>query len=145
MALIKCPECGQIISSSAYSCPHCGYVVSNNKASFNNENKDDSIGKEYRIDPNDYYPNSNKEEEKITAEAEEINSSNSNDSYQEGSYLIGFVLVFFLHIIGLIIALVLKQPKTTKGALITFLIYVGVYVVSAIVMAILIPYFSMNL
>ncbi len=27
MALIKCPECGQNVSTSAYSCPHCGYPL----------------------------------------------------------------------------------------------------------------------
>ena len=27
MALIKCPECGQDVSTSAYACPHCGYPV----------------------------------------------------------------------------------------------------------------------
>lgn len=27
MALIKCPECGKEVSSSAPSCPHCGYVL----------------------------------------------------------------------------------------------------------------------
>ena len=28
MALIKCPECGKEISSSAKKCPHCGYSLS---------------------------------------------------------------------------------------------------------------------
>ena len=27
MALIKCPECGKEISSSAASCPNCGYPI----------------------------------------------------------------------------------------------------------------------
>ena len=27
MAIIKCPECGGIVSDKAPSCPHCGYVV----------------------------------------------------------------------------------------------------------------------
>lgn len=28
MALIKCPECEQDVSSSAKACPHCGYSLS---------------------------------------------------------------------------------------------------------------------
>ena len=28
MALIKCPECGRDVSSSAKSCPQCGYPIS---------------------------------------------------------------------------------------------------------------------
>lgn len=27
MALIKCPECGNDVSSTTYRCPHCGYMV----------------------------------------------------------------------------------------------------------------------
>ncbi|MDY5355633.1 MAG: zinc ribbon domain-containing protein, partial [Eubacteriales bacterium] len=27
MALIKCPECGKEVSSSAPTCPHCGYQL----------------------------------------------------------------------------------------------------------------------
>lgn len=29
MALIKCPECGNEVSSSAASCPKCGYPIAN--------------------------------------------------------------------------------------------------------------------
>lgn len=31
MALIKCPECGKMISDQASNCPECGYPVSKNK------------------------------------------------------------------------------------------------------------------
>ena len=31
MALIKCPECQQNISSSAKNCPHCGYKITLHK------------------------------------------------------------------------------------------------------------------
>lgn len=31
MALIKCPECGREVSTSADACPHCGYSIVNNK------------------------------------------------------------------------------------------------------------------
>lgn len=27
MALIKCPECGKDVSTSAQTCPHCGYQL----------------------------------------------------------------------------------------------------------------------
>ena len=27
MALIKCPECGKDVSTSAEACPHCGYPI----------------------------------------------------------------------------------------------------------------------
>lgn len=32
MALIKCPECGNEVSSSAVSCPKCGYPIANTLA-----------------------------------------------------------------------------------------------------------------
>ena len=31
MALIKCPECGKDVSTSASACPHCGYPINGNK------------------------------------------------------------------------------------------------------------------
>lgn len=31
MALIKCPECGQDVSTAAETCPHCGYPLKNKK------------------------------------------------------------------------------------------------------------------
>lgn len=31
MALINCPECNGIVSSTAASCPHCGWVVTNDQ------------------------------------------------------------------------------------------------------------------
>lgn len=31
MALIKCPECGKEVSSSARSCPHCGYQITDTR------------------------------------------------------------------------------------------------------------------
>ena len=32
MALIKCPECGKDVSTSAEACPHCGFPIKNNAA-----------------------------------------------------------------------------------------------------------------
>ena len=34
MALIKCPECGESISSDVYSCPKCGKKIRKQKRSF---------------------------------------------------------------------------------------------------------------
>lgn len=34
MALIKCPECGNDVSSTTYKCPHCGFVINEPKRSF---------------------------------------------------------------------------------------------------------------
>ena len=31
MALIKCPDCGREVSSSAVACPQCGYPISSHK------------------------------------------------------------------------------------------------------------------
>ncbi len=32
MALIKCPECGKDVSTSAETCPHCGYSLKKQQA-----------------------------------------------------------------------------------------------------------------
>ena len=34
MALIKCPECGGMISEQAYNCVHCGYPINHSTGSF---------------------------------------------------------------------------------------------------------------
>jgi len=31
MALVKCPECGKEVSSTAYKCPNCSYVLNKPK------------------------------------------------------------------------------------------------------------------
>lgn len=54
MALIKCPECGTEVSSSAISCPKCGYPIANTQpttyssegAISNNSDSNDTIVKE---------------------------------------------------------------------------------------------------
>ena len=32
MALIKCPECGNDVSSETITCPHCGYTINKEEA-----------------------------------------------------------------------------------------------------------------
>lgn len=39
MALIKCEECGNKVSSKAYSCPNCGNPMVNYEKIINNSNK----------------------------------------------------------------------------------------------------------
>lgn len=66
MSLIKCPECGSIVSSMADFCPHCGYQGIN---SFNNSNALFDLREKYANcdyeDICDYYspngPNTSKE------------------------------------------------------------------------------------
>ena len=31
MALLKCPECGNNVSSEATACPHCGFAIKQDK------------------------------------------------------------------------------------------------------------------
>ena len=70
-------------------------------------------------------------------------TNTSNNYYvDEGSYLIGFLLVFFLNLLGLIIALVMKKSKTTKGAVITLLIQIGLGVLVGAAILLLIYVFK---
>ena len=72
-------------------------------------------------------------------------SSSSDSSYDEGSGLIGFILVFFLNWLGLIIAVLMKKRKTTRGAIITFVveialgIFVGILGFALVAMGIINP------
>lgn len=38
MALIKCPECGNVVNDAATSCPNCGFVLKEMKDAGNIEN-----------------------------------------------------------------------------------------------------------
>ena len=54
---------------------------------------------------------------------EKLSKQNNNAkhhllTHDQGSILEGFILGFFLNVIGVIIAYFLKKPKTKKGALI---------------------------
>ena len=72
-------------------------------------------------------------------------STSSDSSYDEGSGLIGFILVFFLNWLGLIIAVLMKKRKTTRGAIITFVveialgIFVGILGFALVAMGIISP------
>ena len=44
MALIKCPECGKEVSSSAPTCPHCGYQLKKTTQShYNYQSRSDRL------------------------------------------------------------------------------------------------------
>lgn len=86
-----------------------------------------------------------KPEEKVVETVNEPvrnnNVTNEITATREGSYTLGFVLGFFLGLIGLLIALLaLKEPKTTKACLITYVICTVVGILSSVV--VLIVYFS---
>ena len=58
----------------------------------------------------------------------------SATSGDEGSYLVGFVLAFFLSWIGLIIAAVMQKRKTLKGAIITFFVQLGLEIIFLVIL-----------
>lgn len=103
MALIKCPECKKNISTTVDTCPHCGYKLS----------AEDKILAE-TVDPN----RSSVDNYTSSYQYQPIN----NRYYDSGSTGIGFILGFFLGIIGLIIALCLDKPDTRTGAAIGFVV-----------------------
>lgn len=47
MALIKCPECGSMISSKATACPKCGYAVNGTMSNNNYTNNSGSMQSNY--------------------------------------------------------------------------------------------------
>lgn len=53
MALIKCPECGNEVSSSATSCPHCGYPIASKMSIYSGS----EITTPNSTDPNDVVVN----------------------------------------------------------------------------------------
>lgn len=54
--------------------------------------------------------------------------------YDEGSFGGGFVLGFLLGIIGLIIALAIGKPRTTKGTCIGWLVEIGIALTIGLIM-----------
>lgn len=51
MALIKCPECGQNVSTEAAACPHCGYPLNKVKNEQIVENSEIDNNKKAPLDP----------------------------------------------------------------------------------------------
>ena len=141
MASKKCPNCGSVVSSDNSFCPNCGAKLgldlSNDlDSSFKPTIEQDDVLNQ-RLDPDVV--------QKLDADDLQLRNDPIFDEptysepaqpvhtgIDEGSYAIGFVLVFFLQIIGLIIALVMKKRKTRKGAVITFLVGLGLYIIGII-------------
>ena len=46
-----------------------------------------------------------------------------SDRNQNGSVFLGILIGFFFHLLGLILALFLAKPKTKRGALIGFVLF----------------------
>ena len=51
-----------------------------------------------------------------------IAENNSNSVPRTGNYALGFVLGFFLGLIGLIIAIVMNEDETKRGGIVGFLV-----------------------
>ena len=96
MALIKCPECKQPISSTVSTCPRCGYVLT--------ESDREEAVKAAAQNPVSFYEPQQKQ------------------IIDQGSGGGGFCLGFFLGLIGLIIAICGGKPDTKTGAIVGFII-----------------------
>ena len=65
-------------------------------------------------------------------------SSSSSGYVDEGSTAVGVVLVLFLNWIGLIIAAITRKRKTTKAAIITFLVEIGLGIILSVLFFVLV-------
>ncbi|HKM02710.1 MAG TPA: hypothetical protein VJZ31_02140 [Bacilli bacterium] len=68
-------------------------------------------------------------------------SAEQSTTLVQGSFASGFVLAYFLSLIGLIIALFINKPQTTKGAIVGTI----VSLVTTIIGSLLIVYFLMRI
>lgn len=53
MALIKCIECGQMVSDKAKACPHCGYPLASNNEEIESTQHQEGLEQEYYYDFDD--------------------------------------------------------------------------------------------
>ena len=114
MSIIRCPECKQMISSTVESCPHCGYTLS-------------SIEREAAIDDAKLHPITINDPQQKTIVIEKKGEED------QGSAGGGFVLSFFLGIIGLIIALCVGKKATKSGAVTGFIVQAGIGILILII------------
>ena len=79
-------------------------------------------------------------EEKVEFQPEKRDISSSSTSVttyeDEGSALVGFILVLLLNWIGLIIAIFTKQRKTKKAAIVTMIVFIAIGFVAFIIIGI---------
>ena len=112
MSLIRCPECKHPISIKAEVCPHCGYKPT----------REDKVK---AIDDAVEHP--------IKTEPQEVVVEEKDD----GSAIGGFLLVFFLSLVGLIIALAAGGERTKSGAVACFILHIILGVITGIIIIIL--------
>lgn len=125
MATIKCPQCGKPMDSETIFCPHCGYMMSMEER----ENAQPYTEKQVTTSVNQ-----SQQQVSNTTSSQVRRSSNSRPStVDEGSVAVGFILSFFLGLIGFIIALVTGKKKTIKGAGIGFGFFLGLAVIFGII------------
>ena len=123
--MIKCPSCGKGMPEDTVFCPHCGYMMSmeerENAQPYNEKQVTTSV-------------NQPQQQVSNTSSSQVRRSSNSRPStVDEGSVAVGFILSFFLGLIGFIIALVTGKKKTIKGAGIGFGFFLGLAVIFGII------------
>lgn len=123
--MIKCPSCGKGMPEDTVFCPHCGYMMSmeerENAQPYNEKQVTTSV-------------NQPQQQVSNTSSSQVRRSSNSRPStVDEGSVAVGFILSFFLGLIGFIIALVMGKKKTIKGAGIGFGFFLGLAVIAGII------------
>lgn len=126
--MIKCPKCGKGMSSEEIFCPHCGYMMSmeerENAQPYNEKQVTSSVNQSQQQVSNPA-PSQTKPS---------YSSSNSRPAaVDEGSVAVGFILSFFLGLIGFVIALVVGKKKTMKGAGIGFGFFLGLAVIAGII------------
>lgn len=124
--MIKCPKCGKGMSSEEIFCPHCGYMMSmeerENAQPYNEKQVTSSV-------------NQSQQQVSNPAPSQVRRSSNSRPvTVDEGSVAVGFILSFFLGLIGFVIALVVGKKKTIKGAGIGFGFFLGLAVIFGIIL-----------
>ena len=128
MAMIKCPKCGKGMSSEEIFCPHCGYMMSMEER----ENAQPYNEKQVTSSVNQSQQQSSNQAPSQTRPS--YSSSNSRPAaVDEGSVAVGFILSFFLGLIGFVIALVVGKKKTMKGAGIGFGFFLGLAVIAGII------------
>lgn len=124
--MIKCPKCGKGMSSEEIFCPHCGYMMSmeerENAQPYNEKQVTSSV-------------NQSQQQVSNPAPSQVRRSFNSRPvTVDEGSVAVGFILSFFLGLIGFVIALVVGKKKTIKGAGIGFGFFLGLAVIFGIIL-----------
>ena len=113
MALIRCPECRQPMSTTLDKCPHCGYELSDNEM-------------EAAIEEAIVSPVRMKEEQKKTVVYD--------TKEDKGSFGGGFALGFFIGLIGVIVAACVGKKDTKSGALVGFVVqFVGGIILTIII------------